>query len=117
MVKRNKICFIIIKLYFMLQATDEQIIDILRMETVPALGCTEPVACALACARCQEELGGIPEHIKVYVSGNIYKNGMGVGIPGSGMTGLPIAAAFGCRMWKNAIWTGGVERGIGFQSS
>lgn len=79
----------------MLQATDEQIIDILRMETVPALGCTEPVACALACARCQEELGGIPEHIKVYVSGNIYKNGMGVGIPGSGMTGLPIAAALG----------------------
>ena len=79
----------------MCQATDKQIIDVLKMETIPALGCTEPVACALACARCKEELGGVPEHIEVFVSGNIYKNGMGVGIPGTGMTGLPIAAALG----------------------
>lgn len=79
----------------MYQVTDEQIIEILRQESVPALGCTEPVACALACARCREELGGVPEQIEVWVSGNIYKNGMGVGIPGSGMTGLPIAAALG----------------------
>ncbi|MDE7074889.1 MAG: L-serine ammonia-lyase, iron-sulfur-dependent, subunit alpha [Odoribacter sp.] len=79
----------------MYRATDKEIIDILKKEAVPALGCTEPVACALACARCREELGGMPEHIEVYVSGNIYKNGMGVGIPGTGMTGLPIAAALG----------------------
>ncbi len=83
------------KTIFMCQATDQQIIEILKLETIPALGCTEPVACALACARCQEELGGVPENIEVYVSGNIYKNGMGVGIPGTGMTGLPIAAALG----------------------
>lgn len=79
----------------MCQATDQQIIDILRKETIPALGCTEPVACALACAKCREVLGTVPDHISVLVSGNIYKNGMGVGIPGSGMTGLPIAAALG----------------------
>lgn len=79
----------------MYQATDEQIISILKLETIPALGCTEPVACALACARCKEELGDVPDHIDVYVSGNIYKNGMGVGIPGTGMVGLPIAAALG----------------------
>lgn len=79
----------------MCQATDKQIIEILRMETIPALGCTEPVACALACARCKEELGSVPDHIEVFVSGNIFKNGMGVGIPGTGMTGLPIAAALG----------------------
>lgn len=77
------------------QATEQQIIEILRQETIPALGCTEPVACALACAKCREVLEGIPDHIKVLVSGNIYKNGMGVGIPGTGMTGLPIAAALG----------------------
>ena len=47
----------------MCQATDKQIIEVLKMETIPALGCTEPVACALACARCKEELGGVPEHI------------------------------------------------------
>ena len=83
--------------------TDEQIVEILRQEVVPALGCTEPVACALACARCKEELGGrIPEHIAVWVSGNIYKNGMGVGIPGTGMTGLPIAAALGAVCGKTA---------------
>ena len=77
----------------MAQATDKQMIEILKREALPALGCTEPVACALACARCKEELGGVPESIDVYVSGNIYKNGMGVGIPG--MVGLPIAAALG----------------------
>lgn len=79
----------------MAQVTDKQMIEILKREAVPALGCTEPVACALACARCKEELGGVPESIDVYVSGNIYKNGMGVGIPGTGMVGLPIAAALG----------------------
>lgn len=79
----------------MCQATDNQIVEILKLETIPALGCTEPVACALACARCKEELGAVPDKIEVFVSGNIYKNGMGVGIPGTGMTGLPIAAALG----------------------
>lgn len=79
----------------MYQVTNEQIINILKQESVPALGCTEPVACALACARCREELEGVPEKVEVLVSGNIYKNGMGVGIPGTGMTGLPIAAALG----------------------
>ena len=77
-------------------------IEILKREAVPALGCTEPVACALACARCKEELGGVPESIDVYVSGNIYKNGMGVGIPGTGMVGLPIAAALGAVCGKTA---------------
>ena len=79
----------------MCQATDQQIIEILKMEAIPALGCTEPVACALACARCKEELGGVPEKIEVYVSGNIYKNGMGVGISGTGKVGQPIVAALG----------------------
>ena len=42
------------------QVTDQQIIEILRKEAVPALGCTEPVACALACAKCKEVLGSVP---------------------------------------------------------
>lgn len=79
----------------MCQVTDDQILEILKQESIPALGCTEPVACALACAKCREVLGGTPDEIRVSVSGNIYKNGMGVGIPGTGMTGLPIAAALG----------------------
>ncbi len=73
----------------------DKIIALINKEVVPALGCTEPVAVALATAKSREVLEGFPETIKVFVSGNIYKNGMGVGIPGTGMKGLPIAAALG----------------------
>ncbi len=72
-----------------------KIISLIRKEVVPALGCTEPVAVALATARSREALGEQPESIDVLVSANIFKNGMGVGIPGTGMAGLPIAAALG----------------------
>lgn len=72
-----------------------RIIALINREVVPALGCTEPVAVALATARSREVLGALPETIEIFVSGNIYKNGMGVGIPGTGMVGLPIAAALG----------------------
>ena len=78
--------------------------DILHQEVKPALGCTEPIAVALAVAKaaeiiadncpCQERLEA-DYRIDVAVSGNILKNGMGVGIPGTGMVGLPVAAALG----------------------
>ncbi len=70
-------------------------IALLNREVVPALGCTEPVTIALASARATRELGVLPERITVRVSGNLLKNGMGVGVPGTGMTGLGIAAAVG----------------------
>ncbi|MDR3440959.1 L-serine ammonia-lyase, iron-sulfur-dependent, subunit alpha [Telmatospirillum sp.] len=70
-------------------------IHILRQEVVPALGCTEPIAVALASAQCRRILGVVPNRLTVWVSGNIYKNGMGVGVPGTGMVGLPVAAAIG----------------------
>jgi L-cysteine desulfidase len=75
--------------------TNQQLIDLLRREVVPALGCTEPIAAALAAAKAAEVLGSKPEHIETFVSGNILKNAMAVGIPGTGMTGLPIAVAIG----------------------
>ena len=59
-------------------------IALLKQEVKPALGCTEPIAVALAVARSCELLRSIsqePDHIDVKVSGNILKNGMGVGIP------------------------------------
>ncbi len=71
------------------------IIKLIHQEVVPALGCTEPVSVALATAKSKEVLDAFPDTIKVFVSPNIYKNGMGVGIPGTGMVGLPIAAALG----------------------
>lgn len=77
------------------KAIREQLISLLKKEVVPALGCTEPIAVALAVARAREALGDAPESVAVYVSPNILKNGMGVGIPGTGMVGLHIAAALG----------------------
>ncbi|MDL2216526.1 serine dehydratase subunit alpha family protein, partial [Desulfovibrio sp. OttesenSCG-928-M14] len=55
---------------------------IMNHEVVPALGCTEPVAVALAAARAAAELSGPVERIEIRVSGNLLKNGMGVGVPG-----------------------------------
>lgn len=68
---------------------------ILQREVVPALGCTEPISVALAAAQCRIVLNKFPTGLQVWVSGNLFKNGMGVGVPGTGMTGLPIAAALG----------------------
>lgn len=62
---------------------------------MPAIGCTEPIAVALCVAKAKEILGQLPEKIEVSLSANILKNAMGVGIPGTGMTGLPIAIALG----------------------
>ncbi|KDR93880.1 L-cysteine desulfidase [Peptoclostridium litorale DSM 5388] len=72
------------------------LIQLLKSEVKPALGCTEPGAVALAVARAREVLGHECKECSIEVSANIYKNGMGVGIPGSnGKVGLEIAAAMG----------------------
>ncbi len=70
-------------------------------EVVPAIGCTEPIAVALCTAKCAELLGTRPDRIDVLLSANILKNAMGVGIPGTGMTGLPIAIALGALVGKS----------------
>ena len=89
-----------------MQDRKEQIIGLLHREVKPALGCTEPIAVALAVAKAVEIImENCPcgegwrlradFRLDVAVSGNILKNGMGVGIPGTGMVGLPVAAALG----------------------
>lgn len=90
---------------------EQEIIDLINREVKPALGCTEPIAVALAVAKAVEILADNGTacsnascslwrltanfQIDLEVSGNILKNAMGVGIPGTGMIGLPIAAALG----------------------
>ena len=73
----------------------KNLVDILKAEVKPALGCTEPVALALACAKAKELLGEEILKNKILVSPNVYKNGMCVGIPGTERLGLKIAAAMG----------------------
>lgn len=73
----------------------QSIIDLINREVVPAIGCTEPVAVALCVAKAAETLGRTPERVSLLLSANILKNAMGVGIPGTGMIGLPIAVALG----------------------
>lgn len=80
----------------MLKTEEKQaIIALIKRQVVPAIGCTEPMAVALCVARATELLGCRPEKIKLRLSANILKNAMGVGIPGTGMIGLPIAVALG----------------------
>ena len=79
----------------------EQIIALIKREVVPAVGCTEPMAVALCVSRATETLGCRPEKITAQLSANILKNAMGVGIPGTGMIGLPIAIALGALIGKS----------------
>ena len=78
----------------------EQIIALIQKEVVPAIGCTEPMAVALCTAQAATTLGKRPERIEVLLSPNMLKNAMGVGIPGTGMIGLPIAVSLGALIGK-----------------
>ena len=92
---------------------EAEIIELIRKEVKPALGCTEPIAVALAVAKSMEIIEDKCEAashewrmsgsytVRVEVSGNILKNGMGVGIPGTGMVGLHIASALGAVCGKS----------------
>ena len=89
----------------MTKISDKSIIELIKREVKPALGCTEPIAVSLAVAIASEELEKLQlkvDKIDVEVSANILKNGMGVGVPGTGMVGLHIAAALGVTCGKSA---------------
>jgi L-cysteine desulfidase len=71
-------------------------VDLLHLELVPALGCTEPIAIALAAAKAREVLGEFPDSITVSCSGNIIKNVKSVTVPNSGgLHGIAVAATLG----------------------
>ena len=85
----------------MTESERRQIIELIKKEVIPAIGCTEPIAVALCVAKAAETLGAKPEKIEVLLSANILKNAMGVGIPGTGMVGLPIAVALGALIGRS----------------
>ncbi len=82
-----------------MQKTDpryDAYIRLLRQELVPAMGCTEPVAIAYACAKARDLLGETPVHVSLHVSGNIIKNVKSVVVPNTeGGKGIRTAAAIG----------------------
>ncbi|MCR6504442.1 L-cysteine desulfidase family protein [Bacteroides muris (ex Fokt et al. 2023)] len=85
----------------MTETERQQIISLVKREVIPAIGCTEPIAVALCVAKAAEVLNKRPEKVTVLLSANILKNAMGVGIPGTGMIGLPIAVALGALIGKS----------------
>ena len=73
----------------------EQMLELLRKDVVPALGCTEPVCVALCAANAGKYLQGAVKSIEVFTNAGIYKNGMSAGIPNCTKVGLKWAAAIG----------------------
>jgi L-cysteine desulfidase len=98
----NKYCDIIKKA---IQKGDEEVmnlkealIKLIKKEVRPAMGCTEPIAVALAASKAAEivrEAGETVEKIEVSVDPNVFKNGLGVYVPKTNMVGLTVAAAMG----------------------
>ncbi len=103
----------------------DKIIALIKREVVPAVGCTEPVAVALCASVAAEALQAEPDDISVRLSANMLKNAMGVGIPGTGMIGLPIAVVLGALVGKpedelevlKSVTPADVERGKAYLAS
>ena len=77
---------------------------LIHYELRPAMGCTEPIAVAYACARARALLGQLPERVEMVVSGNIIKNVKSVVVPNTGgRRGLKTSAAAGVTAADEAL--------------
>lgn len=80
-------------------------IAVLEEELVPAMGCTEPIAIALAAARARDLAGGLPDRMELEVSGSIVKNAKSVVVPHTGgLKGIAAAAAAGAVAGNADAW-------------
>jgi len=71
------------------------LIEMVKAEVKPAIGCTEPATVAFAVATASKYIKGKVKEIKVKTSLNIYKNGKSVIVPGTNECGLELSAALG----------------------
>ena len=80
----------------MQERIQNQFLQILREELVPAFGCTEPIAIAFTAAKARQVLGGFPQRLEVRCSGNIIKNVKAVIVPAThDMRGIEASAILG----------------------
>lgn len=82
--------------------TYNELLQLLKAEIKPALGCTEPAAVAFTVAAARELLGGPVARLQVSLSSNVYKNALAVSIPGTAETGPVMAAALGAVTGESA---------------
>lgn len=75
--------------------TMEDLLNLVKEETIPAIGCTEPVAVAYAASVAKKYLDEEVEKLDIKVSKNIYKNGKFAVIPNTGERGLGLAGSLG----------------------
>lgn len=80
---------------------ESRLIKLLRQQVKPAIGCTEPIAVAIAVAKAREVIDGDIESIDVLISPSIYKNGYSVTIPGTNKKGNAYAAALSSVVGKS----------------
>jgi len=78
-----------------LHAQRLDLLKILKKEVVPALGCTGPTAVSYVAAEAASAIGGKPLQVEVKVDRHIGTKNGDVGIPGTSVVGLKMAAALG----------------------
>lgn len=78
--------------------TKEQMLELLKSDVVPALGCTEPVCIALCTAQAATVLESPIESILLELNPGLYKNAISAGIPGCPQVGIPWAIAIGANL-------------------
>lgn len=75
------------------------LLEILRSEVKPALGCTSPVSVAVAAAAARQAVGGTPQSIRMIMDRDTYKNCIAVVTPGTPFMGVlepsAVAAFYG----------------------
>ncbi len=72
-----------------------RLVNAIRESLMPSTGCTEPVALALSVATARKHAAGEIRSLTLTLDPYLYKNAMGVGIPGSDERGVALCAALG----------------------
>ena len=68
--------------------TEQAILDILRAEVKPALGCTGPISVAFAAAAAKDAVRGASLQVRVLMDKDTYKNSIAVVTPGTPFMGV-----------------------------